>query len=294
MMSGLVLIAEGDPFNLRLLEALCEESGFDIVTAGDGDTALNVIARQRPSLIVLDAELTTSDGADVLEVLQMDACLARIPVLLTTAADDEEQRKRGLELGAADYVARPYRVFEVEQRIRNLLRLAAAERAASVAQDPLVPGLEDGTDPITHAGGPARARITAEYEATRAVRFGHPLTCLILRVTNFEDIVVGAGEETGHGLLIQLATGLRESIRGIDHLFRSDADEFTVLLPETTRDNARAVIDRLREEHAARRLTGPAIEPDAIIAIGLASIDGVAITDGEALILAARAALASL
>ena len=65
-MSGLVLIAEGDPFNLRLLEELCEEAGFDVVTAGDGASALMVIARQRPALIVLDAELRTDDGADLL------------------------------------------------------------------------------------------------------------------------------------------------------------------------------------------------------------------------------------
>ena len=181
-MSGLVLLAEGDPFNLRLLEELCEEAGFDVVTAGTGDSALNVIARQRPSLVVLDSALTTDDGASVLEVLQSDAQLAAIPVLLTTHADDDDARRRGAELGAADFLSRPYRVFEVEQRIRNLLRLAAAERAATRVRDELAAETApDGTDPVTRAGGAAQLLITVEYETTRAIRFAHPLSCLVLR-----------------------------------------------------------------------------------------------------------------
>src|SRR5690606_12377585 len=90
LMSGLVLIAEGDPFNLRLLEELCEQAGCEVVTAGDGSAALTVIARQRPALVVLYTALTTDDDVPVLEVLQSDATLSRIPVLLTTEAGDEE------------------------------------------------------------------------------------------------------------------------------------------------------------------------------------------------------------
>lgn len=290
-MPGLVLIAEGDPFNLRLLEELCEESGFDVITAGDGESALNVIARQRPSLIVLDAGLSTDDGAEVLAVLQSDASLAAIPVLLTTDAGDEEARKRGLELGAADFVARPYRVFEVEQRVHNLLRLAAAERAARRTRDSLVPGPEDETDPLTHAGGPGQLRITLEYEATRAVRYGHALTCVVIRVTNLDAVVCASGEETGQGLLVQLVANLRGAIRAIDHLFRSDRDELTLLLPETGPDEATVVVDRLREQGG--RLAGLGIEPAAELALGRASI-GASVTDGETLWQRAREALAPL
>lgn len=290
-MAGLVLIAEGDPFNLRLLQELCEEAGFDVITAGDGETALNVVARQRPALIVLDADLRNDDGTEVLAVLQSDASLAAIPVLLTTDADDEEARKHGIELGASDFVARPYRVFEVEQRIHNLLRLAAAEAAAKRAQDSLAPAPEGATDPLTHAGGLAQLRITLDYETTRAVRYGHALTCVVLRVTNFDTIVKNSGEETGQGLLVQLASNLRCAIRAIDHLFRSDKDEFTLLLPETGPDEATVVVDRLREQGS--RLAGMGIEPAAELALGRASV-APPLTDGEALWQRARGELEPL
>lgn len=290
-MSGLVLIAEGDPFNLRLLEELCEEAGFEVVTAGDGSTALSVIARQRPALVVLDTELRTDDGADVLEVLTSDGSLARIPVLLTTDAGDEDAKKRGVELGAADFVTRPYRVFEVEQRIRNLLRLAAAERAAESTRATLVTAPDDATDPLTRAGGAGQLRISLEYEATRAIRYGHPLTCLVLRVTNFAEIVARSGDEMGQGLLVQLVANVRAAIRGIDHLFRSDTDELTILLPETA--DAEPVVARLRREGV--RLGGAAIDPAPVIALGRASIvPGGELADGDSLWRAARTALAPL
>lgn len=293
-MAGLVLLAEGDPFNLRLLEEVCEEAGFDVVTAGDGETVLALLARQRPALVVLDASLTTSEGADLLEVLQSDPTMASVPVLLTTEASDEEARKRGIELGATDFVTRPYRVFEVEQRIKNLLRLSNAERAAESRQG-LVTDQANEMDPLTHAGGAAQLKISLEYEATRAVRYRHPLTCLVLRVTNFDTIVERSGEETGQGLLIQLASALRSAIRGIDHLFRSDTDEFAILLPATDATSAQIVVDRLRRQAADGSLTGAAIEPAPLVDLGCASIEEDSpVLDGAGLWLAARDALAPL
>ena len=290
-MTGLVLIAEGDPFNLRLLEELCEEGGFEVVTAGDGETALMVIARQRPALIVLDAGLRTDDGAEVLEVLQTDAALASIPVLLTTDDGDEEARKRGIDLGAADFVARPFRVFEVEQRIKNLLRLATAERAAQRARGSLSVDPEADTDPLTHTGGAAQLRITLDYEATRAVRYEQALTCVVLRITNFDAVVERSGESTGQGLLMQLAANLRGVVRSIDHLFRSDVDEFVVLLPSTSAKDAKTLLQRLRSEGAG--LAGIGIDPPAELSLGHASVSA-AIDDGERLLHEARAKLAPL
>ncbi len=291
-MSALVLIAERDPFNLRLLEELCDEAGIDVVTAGDGAATLTVIARRRPALIILDAALRTDDGASVLEVLHADPALDRIPVLLTLADDDEEARRKGAELGAADFLTRPYRVLELERRVRSLLRLSEAERAAERWPASLL-APEETTDPLTHAGSATQLRITLDYEATRAVRYDHALTCLVLRVTNLSEIVASGGEEAERGLLVQLATSLRGIIRAIDHLFRSDDDELTMLLPETV--DAGPVVSRLTREAAEGTLTGLAIEPAARLALGRALIrPGGAITDGEALLRAARAGLAPL
>jgi len=294
-MGELVLLADSDPFNLSLLEELCTEAGIELVTASNGSGVLEVIARQRPSLIVLDAALRTDDGADVLEVLQSDPALAHIPILLATGAADEDVRRDGLARGAADFVTRPYRVFEVERRIRNLLRLAAAEDEAERARSGLSTPSVEGTDPLTHAGGAGQLRITLSYEATRAVRYGHALTCLVLRVINLTEIVERSGEDTGVGLVVQLASNLRRAIRSIDHLFRSDTDEFVLLLPETDRAHAQVVIDRLHGEARTGALTGAAIDPPPALSLGAAAIEaGSEVVDGVTLLHAARGALTPL
>src|SRR5689334_11791379 len=123
-MPALVLIAESDPFNLRLLQEVCEAAGHTVLTAMEGTAALDVVARKRPDLVLVDVALAatsygTSDshdptgGLEVLRVLKADITLSSIPVLLTTPLSDCEAGRRGIELGADDYLSRPYRIFEI-------------------------------------------------------------------------------------------------------------------------------------------------------------------------------------
>ncbi|MBX3269532.1 MAG: response regulator [Sandaracinaceae bacterium] len=293
-MRQLVLLADADPFNLRLLEELCTEAGFDLVTASDGSGVLGLVARVRPALIVLDAALRTDDGEDVVEILASDPALAHIPILLATDQADAEARRRGLARGARDFVTRPYRVYEVERRMQNLLRLAAAEALVERARGPLSSPPEEGTDPLTHAGGAAQLRMTLDYEVTRALRYEAPLACVVVRIANLAAIAAASGEDTGVGLVLQLAGNLRRAIRSIDHFFRPDADELVLVLPETPADGARVIVERLRAEAAAGALAGLAVEPAPALLVGLAAVGAPPLDDGERLLRAAREALAPL
>ncbi|MFK7987539.1 MAG: response regulator [Sandaracinaceae bacterium] len=281
-MSGLVLIAQADPFDLRLLEEVCDEGGFDVVTAVDGDSALNVVSRQRPALLVVDIELASEDGSPILEVILADPRLAAIPVLLTVGAGAEERGRIGLARGAADFVTRPYRVWEVEHRIRTLLRLAVAERAAGGSIPPSV----GGVDTTTRAGDAGQMRMSLEYETTRALRYELPLTCVALRIANHEAVVTAGGDDGDVGLMMQLAANLRQSVRGIDHLFRAELDEFVILLPQTSREDAEVVLDRLRTESAS--LAGAGIQPPPELWLGVAGLHESGAKTGEALLRASR------
>src|SRR5688500_4710229 len=105
-MSALVLVAEADPFNLRLLTDLCSTLGYEVVTAGDGGAVLDSVARERPHLLLMDAALPVMDGLQVLRILKADANLAHVPVLLVTAEGDEAVQRQALESGAEDYVTK--------------------------------------------------------------------------------------------------------------------------------------------------------------------------------------------
>jgi len=284
---AVVLIAESDPFQLRLLHEVCEAAGHEVVTAIDGTTALEVVARHRPDLAVLDVDLSMDQGErgglDVLQILRADPRLSDVPVVVTTRAEDVEGRKAALTAGAEDYLARPYRVFEVEQRIRNALRRVLAERRLLALRD------DEGLDPLTRGGSEAQLPVTLEYELVRAVRYGHPLTCLSLRVMDLDDVLEAHGRDAADATLVALAGGVRGCIRGIDHLFRGRPGELVLLLPETRREEANTVVERIAGRHARAALLGPHA---AQLEIGLADRAGIVGTDGMALLAAARASRA--
>ena len=89
-MSALVLVADPDPFNLRLLHEACEAAGYDVVTAADGPEVLAMVARRPPDLLMLDAKMSEIDAFEILRILKADTSLVNIPVLLVTDEGDLE------------------------------------------------------------------------------------------------------------------------------------------------------------------------------------------------------------
>lgn len=243
-MPAVVLIAESDPFNLRLLQEICEAAGHTVLTAMERAAVLDAVARRRPDLVVVDVGLAGEalegerGGLAVLRTLKSTASLASIPVLLTTPASDSEAGRRGIELGADDCLSRPYRVFEIHQRVRNTLRRAWLERLSTG---------EESAGALSPAGSPAQLVQTLDYEMTRATRFGHPLACVSVEVANHDGVVDAIGPQRFEQIMGSLAASLRQCIRGIDHLFRASDRELVMVLPETASAEAGVVIGRVRE-----------------------------------------------
>lgn len=287
-MSALVLVADSDPFNLRLLSELCATLGYEVMTAADGGAVLDAMARQRPSLVVMDACLPVMDGLQVLRILKADSGLCDVPVLLSAAESDTHSRERGLALGAQDYVCKPYRTLEIQQRMLDVLSQRAPENTWDVDErtertERIV------ADPLTKAGTPNQLHISLDYEFTRAVRYKHALSCVVVRCLNYGELAQGLGPRAPEVVISPLANAIRGAVRTVDHLFRSEAGEFSVLLPETGSDGARIVVERLRAVLREPGLCGPGVAPR--IAVAAASYPKQALPDGEALYAAARRAL---
>jgi two-component system, cell cycle response regulator len=278
-MNALILVADADPFNLRVLSELCSTLGYDVVTAADGGAVLDAVARDRPDLVLMDAALPVMDGLQVLRILKSDQDLAQLPVILVTADDDEESRRRGYEMGAEDYVAKPYRSFEIQQRLRNVLRL----RVVTASMPPQPGDRLEIADPLTGTGTSSQLHISLEYEFTRAVRYRHPLSCVVVRCINYAQISTGLGSGPAQRVLVQLAGALRSCIRGVDHLFRSGTDEFTILLPETDAHGCRIVVDRLDATIVRGELFAAYERLRPLVVVASASYPTRKVDDGEAL-----------
>ncbi len=125
-MTQRILVVDDDRQILRLVSSYLAQAGFVILTAEDGEAAMHVLRRERPDLVVLDLMLPKRDGLEVVRWLRADASLSATPVLLLTARVDDEDKIVGLELGADDYLTKPFNPREVVARVRALLRRAGA------------------------------------------------------------------------------------------------------------------------------------------------------------------------
>lgn len=117
-----ILIVDDEPDTLEVLGIKLRETGFAPLFAGDGAKALAITQVERPDLIVLDLMLPEVDGLEVCKILRRDPATAGIPILMLTSKAAEMDRVLGLELGADDYVTKPYSPREVVLRIRKLLQ----------------------------------------------------------------------------------------------------------------------------------------------------------------------------
>lgn len=130
-----ILIVEDEKDIRDLLSFHCEREGFAVFEAEDGHRALELAAEKRPDIILLDLMLPGMDGLSVCRALQRDAATAAIPVIMLTAKGEEIDRIVGLELGAADYVVKPFSVREVMLRVRAVLKRGETRPTASLSGD---------------------------------------------------------------------------------------------------------------------------------------------------------------
>jgi len=118
-MSRTILVVDDEPRIVELARDYLEHAGFRVITASDGPTALDSARRDRPDLVVLDLGLPGLDGLDVTRELRRDGSM---PIVMVTARDDELDKLLGLELGADDYLTKPFSPRELVARVKAVLR----------------------------------------------------------------------------------------------------------------------------------------------------------------------------
>jgi len=117
-----LLVVDDDKEIVRVVRAYLERAGYAVLTAHNGETALHVIRSERPDLVVLDLMLPDRDGWDVTRIVRQDESLALTPIIMLTARAEDHDKIMGLELGADDYIPKPFNPHEVVARVRAVLR----------------------------------------------------------------------------------------------------------------------------------------------------------------------------
>jgi len=126
MLKERILVVDDDREVVRLMRAYLEQAGYEVLAAHDGETAVHMLRREKPDLLLLDLMLPDRDGYDITRLVRGDPTLAHTPIIMLTARVEDTDKIIGLEIGADDYVTKPYNPREVVARVRARLRSQGA------------------------------------------------------------------------------------------------------------------------------------------------------------------------
>lgn len=256
-----ILIVDDDRSNLGAVKAALEASGYAFLEAHDGAQALSAIRAQRPDLIVMDIEMPGLGGVEVCRIVkanQGESGFGFIPVILMTARQGPG-KVEGLELGADDYLVKPFDMLELSARVKSMLRLKVLQdtlieknRELDRANKELDRRREEllalsRTDALTGLFNRRFFEERLQSEFARSNRYRAPLSCLMIDVDHFKKLNDAYGHPFGDKVLVEVAKVAKAALRDVDVLARYGGEEFIALLPETAPRDAFRVADRLRE-----------------------------------------------
>jgi diguanylate cyclase (GGDEF)-like protein len=238
IMNDSILLVDDDPGTVQLLGHILSGVG-NLQFATSGEDALRMARQSAPDLILLDAEMRGMSGFQVLDSLRTDPQLAEVPVIFVTSHSEAGFEVSALEMGAADFISKPFKSSLVLARVKTHLRLKRmSDELRRIAS----------TDSLTGLANRRQFDDTLEREWLRSLRDGDPVGLLLIDVDHFKLYNDRYGHPKGDACLRQLAAALTSaSLRPADLVARCGGEEFAILLPQTSRCGA---------EHVAHRVLG--------------------------------------
>ncbi len=283
--SAIIVVADATAA-ASALRALLEQAGYAVELVADDRSAL--AHAERADLLVLDVELPTAGALEVLKAVRARRDRRHLPVVVVSSADDVAARVAALELGADDFVCKPWHDGELLARVKRCLTLRRRvdhllERHDELEQLSLTDGL---TDLANHRHFHERLRD----EFRRAQRYDDPLALVLLDLDHFKAVNDGFGHLVGDEVLREVASSLRKSVRETDFVARYGGEEFAVILPKTHLAGCLTVAERMWSELGRLRL-GPRGSVRVTASLGISGYPNRSIVSAEQLLRAADDAL---
>lgn len=234
-----LLIIDDNPDALVVAKTRLARESLDILCADGGIHGLEMARREKPDLILLDLDMPDMCGFDVCRALKADEELCMTPVLFLSGSTTAEDKVKGLDLGAVDYVTKPFDAFELCARVRAALR-------TKHLQDLLIE--HASIDPLT--GLPNRRALFERLhrEWARMERHGGDLAFIMIDIDHFKRVNDSFGHHIGDKLLQEVARTIREQCRELDLPARYGGEEFAVIVPHVDATGAARLAERCREE----------------------------------------------
>ncbi len=232
-----VLVIDDNESIHKLVVARLRPEGLEVIGEDDGERGIERAVSSQPDVILLDIGLPNVDGFEVCRRLKEHPSTRNIPIIFLTGTTDTESKVRGLDLGAVDYVTKPFDQVELRARVRAALR---TKRLQDILEQ------QSFLDGLTGLWNRSYLDRRLESELNVARRYGRPLTLVLADVDHFKRVNDSLGHLFGDIVLQGIAEGLRAYARRSDIVARYGGEEFAILLTDTTLRATLHVSERLR------------------------------------------------
>ena len=232
-----ILVVDDNSNNVRLLKDILEDEYYTVYTTDSGFSVLDMAQNLRPDAILLDIMMPGMDGFEVCKLLKSDDEVMDIPIIMVTAKTEGNDLKNAFEMGAVDYIKKPFDEIEVIARINSVLR-------TKHNQDKLKE--KANNDGLTGIYNHALLIHLFEKEIKKQERNGDDVSFIMLDIDHFKKINDTYGHTVGDVVLRELASLLTKSIRDTDFVGRYGGEEFSIVLTEANEDNTYELCERIR------------------------------------------------
>lgn len=242
-MENKILIVEDDAVIAKLMYEFLSRSGYQAITTHSAEEAEKILLEEEIHIILTDIKLPGTDGITFTKNVKKQY---NLDVIITTGYSAEYFYEDAINNGASDLIFKPIRLNELMLRINRVIR----ERSLINERDKMIERLKKLSirDPLTELYNSRHFYAQLEDEIQRSERYLHPLSLIFIDIDNFKAINDTYGHMVGDQALLLIAKKMQTSLRSQDTAYRFAGDEFTIILPETTSDNAKFVADRIKSE----------------------------------------------
>ena len=272
-----ILLIEDNPLQAKETRDVLEKAGYHVEVAETGAKGFKMAKTRKTDLILLDIILPDFTGTQICQWLRKDEATRSIPLIMLTAKSSIEDRVEGLQMGADDYLLKPWEPLELLARIKVCLRTKTLQDELQIKNNQLEDLLKEVekkaiTDPLTGLFNRRYFNDALDMELSRSLRYSEPLTCMMLDIDFFKSINDNYGHQVGDTVLSDIGKILKESVRMIEVASRYGGEEFMLLFPKTPIKESLKPAKRILEGIETHNFEGVPKDRIITISIGVAGL----------------------